>query len=230
MNPRWDRIALIAIAIIILLIAKIQCNRNTLDQLYSINAAMGDSLHITTNKLGQEVASRKVFQSSAEFFKRQVRSASDSLVMKLMAEINRSTVSNSHFITSTSSTDSTSKVTTSYASGDSCNPIYRGNYISAWDSVNIRASRDKIVFSYVVYNEFKVEQFLKRRGLFKQPDLTVSVTNLNPNTRTLGLQSFHVPYPNKRFGIGPAAGIGFTGSFQMVPIFGIVATYSIIQF
>lgn len=227
MSSNWEKLELILIGIIVLLLIRVGCNQTSIREYESVNAALQDSLHHTVNKLGQEVASRKVFQSSAAFFQRQLRASDDSAIQRLIAAIDKSTISASQIRTATAGIDSISSV---MASGDSCNPVYQGSFRSRWDSISVTASRNRITFGYEVYNEFAIEQSLKSRGWFRQPDLLVSVTNLNPHTRTIDLQSFHVNYPKRRFGIGPAIGVGFGGSLSPAPIIGVVASYSIIQF
>ena len=224
MKPNYPAIIL-GIVILILLMMR-GCDQDSIKSLNSINAALADSLHYTKNKLGQETASRLAIQSDRDFFKRQANAINDPYIKRLAAEIQKATVSLTKVKTET--TGSGGGWPEMW--GDSCDETYHGKFVSVWDSIDITAGRKGIKYSYEVYNEFKVEQFLKSRGLFKKKDLTVSVTNLNPNTRTLALQSFHVNYPIKRIGVGPVVGVGINSSFMPEPFVGIGIQYSLIHF
>lgn len=224
LNFQWISFALGVILILFLM--ERGCNETNLRQAQSLLSATQDTLHTVRNKLGQETASRIAFQTSSEYFKRNLKSTTDSMLQKLIKEVTKNTVS----ATQVKSVTASNGWVWPEMTGDSCDPVYKGVFVSVWDSVNIAASRKKITFGYEVYNEYRIEQELKSKGWFKPKDLIVKVHNLNPHTRTLALQSFHINYPVHRIGIGPVVGVGINSSFMPVPIVGIGIQYSLIRF
>lgn len=231
MKIDWRAITLISIAVIILLLCREGCNQVTIEDMRGEKAAISDSLTRTRNALHQETSSRTAWQSSAKYYKAQVNQVGDSLMKVLMKAVRGNTVSATQaVIKTTRSGGDWVDGAFGFDSKDPCNPVYSKIFVSPWDSVSIAASSKGIRFDYVTYNSFRIEQAIKKNGLFKKPDLTVTMFNENPYTQTLGLQSFHVSYPDRRFGIGPVIGLGWSTSLVPAPIIGIGITYNLLRF
>lgn len=98
-------------------------------------------------------------------------------------------------------------------------PIYETVYSDKWQTYGITAGPDSIKLQHISYNEYSVKTEFVRNGkglkAFFQPKiLQVSITNENPNTQTLGVDSWHVPVKKNtglKFGTGIliGAGIGY---------------------
>jgi hypothetical protein len=225
MKINWSALALGVILLVLVIYNG--CSQSKLNDARNLLAAKDDTIHTLVNRLGQETSSRIAYQTSSDFFIKQLKGSNDSLLISLSKRINKNTVSATDFKTATASQG---EWWPDNMSGDSCNPVFHKTFISEWDSIDITADRHRIKYTYEVYNEFKVDQTYKPQGLFKPKQLNISVTNLNPHTKTLALQSFHIPYPVHKIGIGPVMGIGINNSFKPVPFVGIGIQWSLIRF
>lgn len=98
-------------------------------------------------------------------------------------------------------------------------PIYEAVYTDKWQTYGITARPDSIKLQHISYNEYSIKTEFARQGkglkAFFQPKvLQVSIKNENPNTQTLGVDSWHVPVKKNtglKFGTGIliGAGIGY---------------------
>lgn len=95
-------------------------------------------------------------------------------------------------------------------------PIYETVHTDKWQSYSITAGPDSTILIHTSYNEYSIKtEFVKNgKGLkaFFQPKvLQVSITNENPQTQTIGVDSWHVPVKKNtglRLGTGIAIGVG----------------------
>ena len=95
-------------------------------------------------------------------------------------------------------------------------PVYETVHTDKWQTYSITAGPDSIKLQYVSYNEYSIKTEFVRNGkglkAFFQPKvLQVSITNENPRTQTLGVDSWHVPVKKNtglRLGTGIAIGVG----------------------
>jgi hypothetical protein len=99
-------------------------------------------------------------------------------------------------------------------------PVYTTTYQDEWRTYAITATQDSITLDYTGINMFDVKQEWQTqakgiKGWFKPKVLQVSITNLNPHTETVGLQSFHATEKKGTWQKGFITGavIGIIGGF-----------------
>jgi len=86
--------------------------------------------------------------------------------------------------------------------------------LGGWVSGSVSLSGDSVLLGLRVRNEYSVVTGHEKRGLFSRPAPFVEVTNRNPWTETVALGGYRVSLPReRRFGIGPVAGLGIDGRF-----------------
>ena len=68
----------------------------------------------------------------------------------------------------------------------------------------------------------------RKKGWFNS-EYVIEAVNSNPNIKTLGLDSYSVKVPKKRFGVSLFAGYGL-GSEGLTPLIGIGVGYNLIEF
>ncbi|MBK6903958.1 MAG: hypothetical protein IPH04_14455 [Saprospirales bacterium] len=69
----------------------------------------------------------------------------------------------------------------------------------------------------------------EKHNLFKGTTLSLTGVSSNPNTRIEGLSLLELKPKNKRFGVGPQAGVGFDGK-GFAPYLGVGVSYDLIRF
>jgi len=176
--------------------------------------ALTDTMHVTRNELGQQVASKLVLVGEVNTLKQM--HFKDSVAIDLQSRINKNTLSATAFKTQTTNEHTTATRVESDSSdnrnGESgiigsdstCHeesPVYSTDFTGPWERYHIRASRDSIQLQHVSYNQFAVTQEWKKqkglKGIFHPPVLEVSIVNENPNTETVGVSSFHADIPKQ---------------------------------
>lgn len=211
-------VAYMAIIVILCLFMYNGCNERK--QLASNVDAMNDSLHISVNKLGQEKATTLLLVGGYE----TLLKSKDSTIRKLGAITNKhtiaSTVINNH--TTNEGTTKTQIVYDTLYLGvkerDTIFPTYKTAWKERWSEGTITATKDSISRSVTFYNEFNIVQSFEKesglKGFFKPRVAKVSVTNLNPNTKTDALASYTKPLPKQHRWVyvvgGILAGIAIT--------------------
>ena len=189
----------------------------------SLLLAQSDSLHTYRTAEWLQVAERRVYATTLD----QLKDINDSLIKEIVKHGTKNTESATVVVTKTSFIGKSKTIIgfdSVFSSGIRVNnsdttrgvsPVYQTSYCDDWQRYDIYASRDSIQLSYVGINEFIVTQEWRKDGkglkaFFKPKVLEVGVTNKNPYTETIGLQSFHVTQPKARgatvFGIGIAIG------------------------
>jgi len=102
--------------------------------------------------------------------------------------------------------------------------VGRGFDLGGWASGSVSLSGDSVLLGLRVRNAYTVVTGHEKRGLFSRPVPFVEVASRNPWTETVALGGYRVSLPReKRFGIGPVAGLGVDGRF----FFGVGAQWRV---
>jgi hypothetical protein len=222
MKINWFNTLTFAIIFLLILFLFQQCNQNK--NLESIIQSQYDTLVVKRNAEGKEVASRQVFVATIEQMK-MLSGSKDSLISELQKTITKQTVSLTILKTKTHERNTSPTV---IINGTDTGQIdttrisrFYGTYtskgFSKWSEYTIVAGPDTTILDYISFNQFSIKQeWQKQKGLkgFFQPKvLQVSITNDNPHTETIGVQSWHIPLQKKYtglkiFGTGVVIGVG----------------------
>jgi len=182
--------------------------------------ASQDSLHKFRNSFGQEETKTKLLYGTISDLKK-LDSSKDSSIQKLLALVNKKTISATVLSTATSITvsSSTAIVSKDTVRKDSLIYIYpkykfnKGDTLkNKWEEIYATADKDSFNLHYKIFNEFNIthnryeKQKVKGR-LFKQKIPMVNVVNLNPKTETRELKAFAVEPPKQKKGIVFVAGV-----------------------
>lgn len=173
-----------------------------------------DSMTVSRNEKGQEIAVRKLMHGSIEALQLSANDK-DSTIRKLVKLVNKKTISATIVNTETVSKGETKTDSIVYEKGDSVFPTYKTHWSDRWSSGMIVAKKDSIIHNFISYNEFDVVQKFERqkglKGFFKADSSYVEIANLNPNTTTKALASFSVKPPKQKrwpiFSSGAVSGI-----------------------
>jgi opacity protein-like surface antigen len=216
-KSKREIISLMLMAYIIMsLMAKCQSD-NYRDNMESF---LLDSLHKTTNKLGQEISSRKVLKESYSDLKRQARSSNDE-IKRLKSIVDKKTqtaviIKNHTIIKEIAKTDTIYKDVLGW-------PIYKTDKKDRWKEYSIVSGRDSTTLNIKLLNEYEIKH------QWKKSHLELTVKNLNPNTYTDNIISYTVQERKKKIGLGVQAGYG-VGRNGITPYIGIGISYNIIRF
>lgn len=112
--------------------------------------------------------------------------------------------------------------------GDSVWPEYSTTITGKWMEGQITANRYNFDYNFTLTNEFDIKQ-TRTKKLFKPDSYDLSITNLNPYTRTTGQSSFLLTPAPKRMGIGLNIGYGLSNS-GLSPFVGVGINYNVICF
>jgi len=91
-------------------------------------------------------------------------------------------------------------------------PVYETVHTDKWQTYSIIAGPDSTTLEHISYNEYSIKTEFARQGkgfkAFFQPKvLQVSITNENPRTQTLGVDSWHIPVEKNNTGLKVSTGI-----------------------
>jgi len=186
---------------------------HTVQQLYE---AAADELDYSNDSLS---ASIRVLQAATKRQFLQLQSK-DSSIIALQQAVKRykgklasATVAST--VTSVSGSSETTVTPTDTVVIDSVvyvYPTYSTSWTDKWSSGTITATIDSISRVFKVTNDYTFTYGYGRWNPFKKRDLTVTMTNLNPNTTTTELRTFTVKQSEKRFGLALYAGYGMTAT------------------
>lgn len=181
--------------------------------------ASQDTLHKFRNSFGQEETKTKLLYGTISDLKK-LGSSKDSSIQKLLALVNKKTISATVLSTATSSTVTTSTAVSAKDTirKDSLVYIYpeykfnKGDTLkNKWEEIYATANKDSFHIKYKIFNEFDITQRYEKQGvkgkLFKQKIAMVNVINKNPKTETRELKSFAVAPPKQKKGIVFVAGV-----------------------
>jgi hypothetical protein len=205
----------IVIAILLLFMHR-SCEKQ--EELANAYTAAADTLSITRNKLGQEVAEKQLIQTESKKAFLQMTAANEEIaelqreVKKLKGRnVSATILTNNTTNTLNTATDSIIIHDTIYENGTiTVFPTYTYARNNEWERFDIRASKDSLQMDYEIYNKFVITQSMKKQGgFFSKKAPTISVTNQNPYTTTQQLQSYSVDCKCRKgmwFSVGTAAG------------------------
>lgn len=198
--------------VIILLLWRGTCNKKeSQETLY--NAAQ-DTLKITRNELGQQVASIQVLQTTNKKQFLDLKT-NDSTIIALQQLVKKTKNLQSAIVVVNHTSNSISGNTVVTNSGDSIikdslvyvYPEYSFSRVTEWDSVNIISNKNTTKLDYKIFNEYDITVSYKKKGLFKGKIPIIDMTNKNPYTETVALRAYQIQCDCKR-GQFFAAGIG----------------------
>lgn len=163
--------------------------------------ASQDTLHKFRNSFGQEETKTKLLYGTISDLKK-LSYSKDSSIQKLLALVNKKTISATVVSNTTSGTISSGTIVTGRDTviKDSLIYIYPEYtlkpQITKWDSISGKATKDTFQIFYKVFNEFEITQRYEKQKvkgkLFRQKVPMINITNLNPKTETRELKSFAV--------------------------------------
>lgn len=215
----------------------------------ALNDVLADSLKITKNSLGEEIAKISQFQTTNinDFLELHTQ---DSIIKRLQSEVkaNKSRLGNSGSVTVIASnttgtfigkTNVTSRDTIKKDSLIYIYPEYKSNITKdKWISASIIANKDSTTFIPKIHNEYSLVlgEESNQKGLFHIFDKKIpfaEIKNLNPYTTTETLRSYQVaPAPPKTWGIGIQTGYGGTminNQIYTAPYIGVGITKTLIR-
>lgn len=144
-------------------------------------------------------------------FKKASLRKEDSLLKLIQTRVNKNTVAaigvsiktTEHF------TGPTVVAKRDTVKGD-CNPEYTFEKSDKWSEVHAVANRDSFTLDFTSKDILFIHAQWERRGLFKAPDLTLTVENMNPHSRTIDQQAFipAMPKPKRLIWLGGGVVIG----------------------
>lgn len=158
--------------------------------------AQSDTLHKTTNKLGQEETKTALLYGSEKDLKRIIANK-NSAIGKLQELVDKKTISATYLSVATGNVISsgTDQViihdTIKGADGISyVYPEYRDTTLNKWEDIKITANKDSVHIDYKVFNEFNIVQSWERPSFLKRKTPIANITNLNPHTETKEFKTF----------------------------------------
>lgn len=192
-----------------------------------LEASLLDSLKITHNKLGQEVAYKRVINAKYSDLKRLARS-NNKEIKELASIVDRKTQS-ATIIRNHVEFIHVGKVDTIYIDSLTGMPVYNKIYSDKWIDYKIVAGSDSILLSLKVRNEYQYKYQWIRKNIFHKYVLNFESKSLNPYSHTDEIISYSAKEKASRFGIGFCLGYGITNK-GISPFVGIGITKNIIKF
>lgn len=218
----WLLIALTVTVLVLLLFNG--CERQARLQAENVNEALADTLHTSRNKLGQQTATIKAFQTTTQrqFLKLHTQDSTVKWLQATVKQYRGQLLSASVSSITTVDKGVTNTVVTYPEAATSLLipkepftkprfPIYSTQWSDRWSAGWIVARHDSISRELRVKNELEITHgYSGRWNPFKRRALTVSILNLNPNTETQELRHYSIKPKAHRFGVGFYGGYGVT--------------------
>ena len=162
-----------------------------------IHEVLSDSLHKTINKLGQEIATKKLLYATVSQLKSMRLDEKDSLLKIIKNTTNSSTISSTALVEKTIYDDKIKTIVekgTKEIKGDTVYmyPIYRASWDSKWRKGNIYASKDSVECRDTIINQLSINTEYIRDHFWTSKYPVVSVLNSNPHTKTIDLANFTI--------------------------------------
>lgn len=158
---------------------------------------VNDSLHKTVNKLGQEVAFRKLIVGNLNMLRSVNFSYKDSLLMMIRKTADKNTIEKTGIVNQTINDTKVKSITYKVdtikkGSLTILYPTYRASWDTKWRKGSVVASRDSIECRDTIINQFDITTEYKRDHFWSSRYPIVEVLNRNPHTKTLDVASFHL--------------------------------------
>lgn len=171
---------------------KIKAQADMIDQ-------VNDSLHKTVNKLGQEVAYKRLIVGNLSMLRAVNLSYKDSLLRLIQVSVDKNTIEKTNVVSRTvediKAKSVVYKVDTVKKGGLTIlYPTYRASWDTKWRKGSVTASRDSVECRDTIINQFDITTEYKRDHLWTSRYPVVEVINRNPHTRTLDVASFHLKH------------------------------------
>jgi len=205
---------LLIISIILFFLLLSQCNKTAkLSTFEAMYKASQDTLSRERNSMNQEIATKQLLYGDLENLKK--------INKELAAKVDKHTIGFTKLAVSTSNTvtgNTTQTAGDTIWVGDTAYvfPTYTTLIENEWERIDVKADSSRISVDYMFNNKFEITQRFEKQGKFpfKKEVPIVQVKSLNPNTITVGLDSYQVEVPKQRkwvsFAIGVAAGSATT--------------------
>jgi len=162
------RYLLIGAAVLLVLIFEFMLKNDRLNNTLDMYKAVSDSLRITRNDLGQQIAEKNVIESYREkdFLRIQTQ---DAIIKDLQKTVKRYEGKLQTAIISTNTTNTLGSNTTVILNDSTGEyPVYKTTWDSKWDKGSIIASKDSIIHNIKIRNKFKFVIGKKSNGWFKK--------------------------------------------------------------
>lgn len=198
----------------------------TLTNIERIVQIRDDSISYWKDKYNQEHAEKRIAQGQIEELQLVYGPLIDTV--KEMLGIQASAIKNLSAVGITNSGQITARVDTYYV--DSTRHL-AFNYNDKW--LDIKGSLSDLArLKYTSRDSLIVTAYTKKKGFLGlgKRETYIDAYSLNPNSRITGLTGLMVlKERQKRFGLGPFVGIGWSGN-GIVPTVGIGLSYDLIKF
>ena len=223
-----------AVVVLLLLFSR-SCSSNI--ELNGMNAAVADSLRVSTDELGRQTATISNLKTdrTEDFLKLETN---DETIQKLQNLVKEYKGQLAVAITSSSNTTSSGNTVTTVFETDTIwidsiahvYPTYSTAWENKWEIGSIIAKRDSISRNIKVRNEFELTIGDASNGWFKKRVSIASIKNMNPNTTVEELRSFSIEHKPKRLGLGVSFGYGINlQTFKPSPYLGVGLNYTLWQ-
>jgi len=216
----------IAIAGLVLLLCLNYCNqKENYSELEGLYISANDSLRISTDQQGRQMATIKVLSSTDKSNLLTIYTQDSTIkwlknvVRDYKGRLERALVfSNETFSEGNTKTIIEAADTVFTEFGIEIYPRYKTSWESEWETGKIEATKDSIYRVIKMRNEFEITTGKASNGWFKKREYEVTVKNNNPNTYTTELREFSLKAKPKRFSLGLQCGAGLNLA-TMEPVF-----------
>jgi len=207
-----------------------------IDDLEEVADTASDSLETYRNKNGQLVAEIKSFDLVNEEVLLNLKT-NDKTIKRLQDVVKGFEGKLAAAIVASSETGSQGSTATKISGGDTVKngdtvliyPNYSTTWSNSWEEGFINASRDSIFREIKIRNDYSFTIGKVSNGWFKKREVSVQMTNLNPNTVTRELRSYNVKQEPKRLNFVVYGGAGYQFGVGIVPQIGIGLGYTLLS-
>jgi hypothetical protein len=200
---------------IVIIAILVGLNLRSCDQEKSTNSllvSLGDTLTVTRDKLGREVAKSTTLSVSSAKQLLDIKSKDSSIIslQALVTDYEGQILSASHLHVVTEGTVVTRTIVRVDTVHDQGYPTYTGTFDTPWYSGSVVANKDQVTNNYRVRNKFRIIEGKESNGWFKNKVYKSTVINMNPNTATKEFTTVVVTETPKRFTFGMQIGYGLS--------------------
>jgi len=195
-----------------------------LEEQYTLNEAVHDSLSTWINKDGEKLAKIQVLESnnSETFLKLQTSNQTINNLQRLVKK--NKALLKKQGSASVINTETNIEVT---GQTEVIGNTYKSSVENKWYSISSLATKDTTTYKLKTFSELNLVIGLEKQGLFKKKKPYGIATDKNPYTNIKDMRIHQVSLPKQaNFFIGPVGGVGITGK----PIIGIGVGYGLIKF
>jgi len=197
------------------------CNKSReVDGIKNVLEASRDSLRSSRDKHGRETAKRLVLEGDYRTLKLFTKDK-DSVIAELTKKINKKTYAAAIIHKSNQKADTLINLPNKppliiMEGGTNCNPKYTGKFSDAWRSYKFSVGKDTAILDYRSYDKIRINIDWTRKNIFSPKELELSVSNENPYSTIIDMNSVVVK-DRKRNGwkYGLAIAAGFAAGYKL---------------